>query len=117
MDSRFGGSISAVSVEADGSILIGGILSSVTGIERFNLARLRGTFHPWLNPAVAPAPGGVVLTLFSQPGATYELQASTDLTKWVPVQTNVAVGTVLNLIAPVTPNSPQQFYRARQSTP
>ena len=63
-------------------------------------------------PAVPPT--GVSLSLFTQPGAVYVMEASADLLHWSPVLTNLATSSRLNLRAPGADNFPERFYRARQ---
>jgi hypothetical protein len=54
------------------------------------------------------------LQLSGTPGRTYVLQSSTNLRDWVSLSTNVAPGTLLNLVELIPTNSPAQFYRAIQ---
>ncbi len=52
------------------------------------------------------------LQLSGMPGRSYVLQASTNLTDWLPISTNVPSGTLLNLLDPSASNFPVRFYRA-----
>jgi len=45
-------------------------------------------------------------------GKTYIFQSSTNLTEWVPISTNVAPPTVIQIVDPSSRNYPYQFYRA-----
>jgi hypothetical protein len=56
-------------------------------------------------------PGQVEVLLHGQSGA-YVLQSSPNLTAWAPVSTNTLVGNASSITLPVSPGSPQQFYRA-----
>jgi len=47
-------------------------------------------------------------------GRTYVMQASTNLTNWVPLTTNVAGGSLLNFTNMITPLIPNQFFRVVQ---
>jgi hypothetical protein len=46
------------------------------------------------------------------PGQTLIIQASTDLTHWVPLQTNTLAGTSLSFVDTSSPSLPQRYYRA-----
>ena len=47
-------------------------------------------------------------------GSTCILQASTDLTNWIPLSTNVAPAAVFNLTDPGAGGFPYRFYRVLQ---
>jgi hypothetical protein len=110
-----GGGVAALGLQPDGHIVIGGNFSLAPFAEQYNLARLRGQFLPYLQavPAVPPTTG-VGLSLFTQPGAVYVMEASADLLHWSPVLTNLATTSRLSLRAPGADNFPERFYRARQ---
>ncbi|MFZ0827728.1 MAG: alpha-L-arabinofuranosidase [Verrucomicrobiia bacterium] len=57
-------------------------------------------------------PGQVELLLQGQPGTTYVIQSSPDLTAWGPVSTNALGGSTTNISLSVSPAAAQQFYRA-----
>jgi hypothetical protein len=59
-------------------------------------------------------PTSVQLQLQGQPGATYIIQTTANLTTgpWMPVATNLLTGTTTNLTLSTSPTSPNQFYRA-----
>jgi hypothetical protein len=48
------------------------------------------------------------------PGQTYVLQASTNLTDWTPLSTNLATTNQVNLFDPAASNFPLRFYRTIQ---
>jgi hypothetical protein len=54
------------------------------------------------------------LQLSGMPGKSYVLEASTNLVNWVPLSTNQAPSTVLNLTDPSISGFPYRFYRAVQ---
>ncbi|MGH7994073.1 MAG: hypothetical protein ACREDQ_11190, partial [Limisphaerales bacterium] len=62
--------------------------------------------------ALSPQPDQVVLQLQGQSGAPYVIQSSPDLMTWTPVSTNTLVGSTLNITNLISPDSPQQFWRA-----
>jgi len=61
------------------------------------------------------APGNPAqMTLTSQSGHIYVLEASPDLINWTPVRTNTATGPTLILNDPDPNAELKRFYRARQ---
>lgn len=60
----------------------------------------------------APDAGQFVFQLQGQPGTPYILQSSPDLMTWTPVSTNTLVGNTLSITNPISPGSPQLFWRA-----
>ncbi len=67
---------------------------------------------PSVLSALSTQPGQVVLQLQGQSGAPYVIQSSPDLMTWTPVSTNTLVGSTLNITNLISPDSPQQFWRA-----
>jgi len=61
----------------------------------------------------SPQPGGqILLQLTGQPGVSYVLQNSTNLTSWTSVTTNAQTGASLTFTNPVPAGSARQFWRA-----
>jgi uncharacterized repeat protein (TIGR03806 family) len=58
--------------------------------------------------------GTLQLTLLGNPGGSYVLQASTNLTNWTPIVTNTAGTNVLEFVDPNASNYPARFYRILQ---
>ena len=58
--------------------------------------------------------GQFSVQLSGMPGTTYVIQASTNLMDWVSLSTNVMPATSLNLLEPLSTNSPAVFLRATQ---
>jgi hypothetical protein len=56
--------------------------------------------------------GQMSFQLQGQPGTSYVIQSSSDLTAWTPISTNMLFGSTTNIVLPVSMGSPQQFYRA-----
>jgi hypothetical protein len=81
----------------------------------------QGQLYPFSNPlpvlftSSEYLTGGVFyLQLSGMPGKSYVLQASTNLTDWVFLSTNVPPTTLMNLVDPSVSNFPSRFYRAVQ---
>jgi hypothetical protein len=66
---------------------------------------------------VAPLPAPLVTELESEPGVTYVIEATEDLTAapviWTPISTNTASGVTLPVMDPDAALYPERFYRAR----
>jgi len=60
----------------------------------------------------APAAGQFVFQLQGQAGIPYIIQHSTNLTAWDSVATNIPLTGLQNITNPLTPSSPQHFWRA-----
>ncbi len=71
-----------------------------------------------LTNAVLSAPlltnGQFQLTIQGIAGQTYATEASTNLTSWTPINTNVAPANIFKVLDPAATNYPMRFYRARQ---
>ena len=70
-----------------------------------------------LGLAIQPAPDGQYqLTIAGQPGQTYVIESSPDLSSWIPVSTNTAAGAPIVFL--VSPQSASRaFYRILPVTP
>jgi alpha-L-arabinofuranosidase len=64
--------------------------------------------------AIPPTPGAnqFVFQLQGQPEVPYILESSPDLMTWTPVSTNILAGSTLDITNQISPDSPQQFWRA-----
>ncbi|PYI84020.1 MAG: hypothetical protein DME26_13870 [Verrucomicrobia bacterium] len=63
-------------------------------------------------------PGGVArFTLHGGVGFTYALEASDDLSAWLPLRTNITTGLTTEIEDANAANFPRRFYRARLMTP
>jgi len=69
---------------------------------------------PLLNGAITPPNGPFVLRLFADPGRNYVVEASTNLSQWLPVSTNLTglTGSFF-LTNMLRGDAASQFYRAR----
>jgi subtilisin-like proprotein convertase family protein len=65
-----------------------------------------------LSPPVLLGDGSVQLSLQSQSGKTYIIEASPDLQTWTPILTNTPSGSLWNFMDPGAATSPSRYYRA-----
>ncbi|MBP6002586.1 MAG: hypothetical protein KA746_04030 [Pyrinomonadaceae bacterium] len=68
LDVNVSGSVSAIAVQADGKIIIGGFFTQVNGVNRNNLARLN--VNRTLDTSFVPNPNGSVYTILTQPNGS-----------------------------------------------
>ena len=68
LDVNVSGSVSAIAVQADGKIIIGGFFTQVNGVNRNNLARLN--VNRTLDTSFVPNPNGSVYTILIQPNGS-----------------------------------------------
>jgi len=54
----------------------------------------------------------VIFTLYGLPDETYSIQASTNLTTWLPIYTNLPMTNVIQFLDPAATNYRARFYRA-----
>ncbi len=66
---------------------------------------------PQLNLLPAAA-GQFTFQVLGQAYVPYVIQSSTDLSTWTSVETNILIEGTLNVTNPVSPDTPQQFWRA-----
>ena len=110
------GTVYAILVLPDNKVVIGGSFSAVGGVPSPGVARLMGDPPPPLR-IVASGFGGAfgfgywAVTIDSRPGSTYVLEASSDLTSWVPVAQQVATDYRLTLVDPGAAGLRWRFYR------
>jgi hypothetical protein len=63
-------------------------------------------------PPSAQSSNVFVFQLTGQPGVPYVLQTSSDLSHWTPIVTNMLSAGVVNVTNPISPGTPQKFWRA-----
>jgi uncharacterized delta-60 repeat protein len=113
-----GRSIAALAVLPNGQILVAGDFASFDEVPRLGLVHLHG--DPPLHIAAIAAGSNdddAQLTLSALPKRSYVLEASANLTTWLPVRTNIATGYSLKFSDSEAMGWPLRFYRARQSVP
>lgn len=106
-------SVASIVIQSDGKILIGGLFTAVNGAPREGVARLNGDDGSLRLSVTAPKPAGSFrLTLATQPGNQYRIDASSDLFKWSPISTNLSNGFTLDFVDPNAGDTINRFYRA-----
>ena len=86
-----------------------GFDTSVASLAQFTLPT-----SPYFTGSLFVTNGQFQLTLNGAQGSTYILQASTNLTDWLPIATNVPTTNLFNLMDTNAANFPHRFYRVIQ---
>jgi uncharacterized delta-60 repeat protein len=105
-------------VLSDGNVLIGGDFTTVNGVPRGGVARIRANDQDARITYIQHLGSEVRVTLACTPGVNYVLQATTDLSNpnsWLSLTTNNATGSTLEFTDPNVFTIRQKFYRARQA--
>lgn len=103
--------VTAIAVQADGKILVGGAFGTFDGLPRQDIVRLHGGPYLHFGPPSLEAEGKIRLPLASTSGQRVRLQRSENLTDWEDWQTLVMDGPAAELIEETT-TSAHRFYRA-----
>ena len=69
------------------------------------------SMRPQFKPTASYDSGVLRLSVETEPGWSYTLQASTDLVEWLPIRTSFATGTVLDFTDPDAGSYNWRFYR------
>ena len=113
--------ITAIAVQPDGQILIGGLFTEVNGLPWGGLARLNGGSNATavfkLEAGRLTAGTPFRITLATEPGQQYQLQASTDLVSWTLVNSATATAPTLEIEDPDSTSHTSRFYRAILTNP
>jgi len=113
--------ICSIAIQTDGRIVVGGMFQSVNGLSRPYLVRLKGLGKSGTRPMVVKSlqltNGQPQLVLSVPPGKTVVLQASTNLSDWVPISTNTVPVTTITVSDVQAGNSPLRFYRIVKRVP
>lgn len=99
----------------DDNALIGGDFTSVTGVPRGGVAKIRANDRDSRISGIQHLGFEVRVSLSCTPGVNYILDTSSDLVNWAPWRTNIAVGSLLEFIDTNVNSQNQKFYRARQA--
>ncbi len=110
-----------IAIQADGGIMVGGEFQSVNGLSRPYLVRLRGGARSGTRPPIVKSlqiiSGQPQLVLSVPPARSVVLQASTNLSDWVPISTNTSPVSTLIVNDSQAGNSPRRFYRILEHAP
>lgn len=116
--------MTAIAIQPDGQILIGGLFTEVNGLPWGGLARLNGAGNATSAPTGFELKTGLFMvgtpfriTLETEPGQQYQLQASTDLVTWTSVNSTTATGSTLEIEDPDSTSQTSRFYRAILTNP
>jgi uncharacterized delta-60 repeat protein len=109
----------AIGLQRDGRVIIGGSFTSVNGITRNGLARLRGdpTTVPNIRPGYQLLNGAFTITWDSQAGRSYIVEASTNMVNWTQIQTVNAVGATASYTDTSAASFRYRFYRTHLVSP
>ena len=99
----------------DDNALIGGDFTSVTGVPRGGIAKIRSNDTDSRITGIEYLGFAVRVTLSCTPGVNYIMDASTDCVTWLPLGTNNAVNSTLEFMDTNVNFQNYKFYRARQA--
>lgn len=114
-----------VEVQPDGKIVIAGSFTLVNGVPRGGVARLNGLEEADATFQIITASikaSDLRITFESQPGATYTLFGTSDLTPpvmWAPVNTGIVASDVTTQTSVLIPQGTAgyQFYKVQRTSP
>ena len=97
---------------SNGLVILAGDFQFVNGQPHAAIVRVQVNAPALEFKSIARAPGGRVrLGLATEPGKTYQLQASVDLANWVFSGTVNGTGKMIEVEDAEAPNTPRRFYR------
>lgn len=109
------GAVSALALQRDGRILVGGWFESIAGEPRWGIARLHNdaslTGSSMLS--ILRQADKVHLRLEGWPGKAYVVESSTDLANWTSLVTVTMTGETALVPVPANFTEARRFYRAR----
>ena len=98
--------------QSDGKLLIAGDFTEINGLKRLRIARLNVATPFKFGPVTRTENSPMRLSLTTEPGKNYRLEASTNLMDWVSLSTNTASSFTLVFEDTAAPPLPNRFYRA-----
>jgi hypothetical protein len=114
---RFFEAIGATLV-TDGRLSVGNYPGSINNKLNFiEIAALPATPPTWLVSTPALTNGSFRLTLQGTNDIYYVVEATTNLTSWTPIFTNITISNRLDFMDVSATNYPVRFYRARLLNP
>jgi len=106
--------VTALELQSDLKVLMGGAFTSYNGVARTRIARVAGDIRTRI--ADWNYDGSMQLIVVNQPGQTYVVEASTNLTTWTPVATNTPNWHFLPVQRYQRRTASTRLYRVRQVT-
>jgi uncharacterized delta-60 repeat protein len=111
------GPVYGLALSPGGSIVVGGDFLTFNGTARRGVAVVFGD-GPYVQfETQRRVPAGFELTIRSQVGARYVLEATSDFVTWTPVATNQAFGATLTFVDPGFTVNSNRTYRASVLVP
>ena len=104
--------VAALALQPDLKVLIGGGFTTYNSINRSGVARIHGDLRARI--VSASYDGCMQITVTNQANRTYVIEASTNLTDWVPVATNSPSTKSFNYADTNTAVGPMRIYRIRE---
>lgn len=113
------GPVYVVALAPDEHVIIGGDFTRFNGFLRRGIARLSpdDPIDIAFLPGTSLANGAIQMSINAKPGHPYALEASSDLTQWTILRTNMAPGTTLSFTETNVTSFNNRFYRVRQVVP
>ena len=106
------GAVYQMAWQSDGKLLIAGDFTEINGLKRLRIARLNVATPFKFGPVTRTENSPMRLSLTTEPGKNYRLEASTNLMDWVSLSTNTASSFTLVFEDTAAPPLPNRFYRA-----
>jgi uncharacterized delta-60 repeat protein len=98
---------------SNGGVVLAGDFQFVNGQPHAAIVRIQVNAPAPEFKSISRSPDGRVrLGLATEPGKTYQLQASVDLVTWVVCRTLKGAGEMIHVEDTEAPNAPRRFYRA-----
>ncbi|HXG47946.1 MAG TPA: delta-60 repeat domain-containing protein, partial [Methylomirabilota bacterium] len=108
-------SVLAIVVLPDDNVLIGGDFTLVTGVPRRGVARIRAVETVLSFASYGVAGGGVFsMSVATEVGKTYVLEATRNLISWTPIATNTATTSSWTFTDPDMAGTEVRFFRVRE---
>jgi uncharacterized delta-60 repeat protein len=120
LDSTFQGpselsGVDRLILQPDGRVLVAGAFDSVNGIPRHGVARLNNDVGWRLEVDAQTVPGQFQLTITGRPGARVLVEASTNLTDWIPLDEVTTAAFPIVFIDADAAQFRHRFYRVREA--
>lgn len=100
-------------IDGQNRLLAGGPFTKIQGVSRNGLALLAERSQPAFHGASTHENGTFRAQLQAEPGRSYVVESSADLSNWNIVSTNTATGAGLEIIDAEAEQQPKRFFRAR----